>query len=691
VSRASRAPASPPAASVLYGAFLFTTGLSALLLFLVQPLIGKAILPWFGGGPGVWTSAMLFFQLVLLAGYAYAHGLSARLTPRGQIVVHALVLLAALACLPIYLDPAWKPSAGDDPVARISGLLAVSVGLPYFALSTTGPLLQRWFGGLFPQRTPYRLYALSNAGSLGALLLYPTVFEPLLGVPVQALVWSVLFGAFALGVALCAAAWLRSGGGVVADSGANSDALVPGTAVLTWRTRALWFLLSLLPSWMLLAVTNQLCLDVASVPFLWVAPLAVYLISFIACFGHVALYNRMAFVTVWLLASVALCAQLIDPTQGGLVRQTCVFLSVLLGCSMLCHGELSRRRPALEHLTAFYLQVSLGGAAGGVLVGVIAPRVFVDYYELHLGVVACYVLLLAIFIGERRRPGVRLPMLLTSLGLGATTLGLAAAIALAQGGDQLSGRTLEQARNFYGVLRAAEVSGGRVLTHGHIWHGMQRTEPGRRRDTSLYYAATSGVAQVLRDRGSRGPQRVGVIGLGIGMLAAYGERGDVYRFYEIDPNVTRMARTYFTFLSDSAADIEIVEGDARLSLEHEPPQGFDVLAVDAFSSDAIPVHLLTTEAFAGYRRHLRADGVLAVHVSNRHVDLLPVVYGAANALGWSMRVARVEADFKRLVSATTWALLSPSATRLSAVGNIEIPSRTLVWTDARSSLFEVVR
>lgn len=671
---------------------MVTTGLSALLLFLVQPLIGKAILPWFGGGPGVWTSAMLFFQLVLLAGYAYAHGLSARLRPRAQVVVHAVVLLAALGCLPIYPDPAWKPSAEDEPVARISGLLTVSVGLPYFALSTTGPLLQRWFGGLFPQRTPYRLYALSNAGSLGALLLYPTVFEPLLGVPVQAQVWSALFVVFASGVAVCAAAWLREdAASATGGREGQQETFAQGTAALTWRTRAMWFLLAFLPSWMLLAVTNQLCIDVASVPFLWVAPLAVYLVSFIACFGNTALYHRTGFAAVWVVASVALCGQLIDPTSGGLVRQALVFLSVLLGCSMLCHGELSRRRPSLEHLTAFYLQVSLGGAAGGVFVGVIAPRVFVDYYELHLGVVACYLLVLGILVVERQRPGVRLPMLLTAVGLGATTLGLVAVVTLAQGGDRISGRTLEQARNFYGVLRAAEVPGARVLTHGHIWHGIQRTDPGRRRDTSLYYGPSSGIAQVLRERGSRGPQRVGVVGLGVGVLAAYGEPRDVYRFYEIDPNVTRMARTYFTFLDDSAAQIEIAEGDARLSLEREPPQRFDVLVIDAFSSDAIPVHLLTTEAFAGYRRHLRDDGVLAVHVSNRHVDLLPVIHGAAAWLGWSMRVARVEADFQRLISATTWALLSPRPARLHGIGAAEAPAKTRLWTDARSSLFEVVR
>lgn len=667
--------------------FAFTTGLSAFLLFLVQPLVGKAILPWFGGGPGVWTTAMLFFQLVLLLGYAYAHGLSARLSPRAQVAVHCAVLVAGLACLPIELDPAWKPAAGDEPVLRILGLLSLSVGVPYFALSTTGPLLQRWFGGLFPQRTPYGLYALSNAGSLLALLAYPTFVERALDVGDQSRAWSWAFLLFAVAAATCAL-------GSLSMVPTNARAMLHEEPTESRRPglgdRTLWFLLSLIPSWMLLAVTNQLCIDVASVPFLWVAPLALYLISFIVCFGTARLYRRGLFATLWVIATCALCVQLTDPTGGTLLRQVLIYLGALTVCVMLCHGELAARRPSLSHLTEFYLWISVGGAAGGVFVGVLSPRIFVDYSELHLGVVTCYCVVLAILIAERQQRD-RWLRLLLALGLGGTLIGLSTALMVARGGDRLSGRIMDQSRNFYGVLRVTEVAGQRILTHGRIWHGIQRTEPGRGGELTLYHGAGSGIARLLSQRNEQDtPLRVGVVGLGIGTLAHFARPGDLYRFYELDPEVIRMAQTHFTFLRDSAARIELVEGDGRLSLEREVPQRYDVLAIDAFSSDSIPAHLLTLEAFAVYHRHVRDDGVLAVHVSNRYLDLLPVVLGAAERVRMSARIVRVAADYDRLISASTWVLLAKSPTQLT-IGGEPTTAALKLWTDARSSLFEVLR
>jgi hypothetical protein len=673
---------------VLSAAFALTTGLSAFLLFLVQPLISKAILPWFGGGPGVWTTAMLFFQLVLLAGYAYAHGLSARLSVRAQVVVHCVVLTLALACLPIALDPAGKPTSEDDPVRRILALLSLSVGVPYFVLSTTGPLLQRWFGTLFPGRLPYGLYALSNAGSLLALLAYPVVLEGRFDVGDQSRGWSWAFAAFALGVLGCALPLFSRA--PVADAAAPRDGRHASTQP-TRSDRSLWFALSLMPSWMLLAITNQLCIDVASVPFLWVAPLTIYLLSFVICFGSPRAYHRGAFAALWVIATTALCAQLIDPTHGSLPRQIAIYLCAFAACAMLCHGELARRRPPLDQLTAYYLWISIGGAAGGLFVGVLAPLIFVDYYELHFGVIACYGLVLALLAAERRRSNVRLPLLLTALGLGVNVFGLTAAAALAQGADQVSGRTIDQMRNFYGVLRVAETKGGRILTHGRIWHGIQRTEPGRRSEATLYYGEASGIARVLsQSQSSARPQRIGIVGLGIGTLARFGKQGDVYRFYEIDPNVILIAQRHFTFLQDSAARVELVEGDGRLSLEREAPQRFDVLVIDAFSSDAIPVHLLTAEAFEVYRKHIRDDGVLAVHVSNRYLDLLPVALGAARAIDLNVRVVRVEANFEKLISPSTWVLLVPDPARLT-FGSREESVTSRLWTDARSSLFDVLR
>lgn len=670
-----------------HAVFAVTTGLSAFLLFLVQPLISKAILPWFGGGPGVWTTAMLFFQLVLLAGYAYAHGLSARLGVRAQVVVHGLVLTVALLCLPIALDPVWKPTSADEPVARILALLSLSVGVPYFALSTTGPLLQRWFGTLFPRRLPYGLYALSNAGSLFALLAYPTIFEGRFDVADQSRGWSWAFGAFALGVVGCAWGLFSSAARTPADAPTDKVAAAPSTL----RDRALWFSLSLMPSWMLLAITNQLCIDVASVPFLWVAPLTIYLLSFIICFGSSRAYHRGVFAALWVIATTALCGQLIDPTEGPLPRQIAIYLCAFAACAMLCHGELARRRPALDQLTAYYLWISIGGAAGGLFVGVVSPFIFVDYYELHLGVIACYALVLSLLVAERSQSNVRLPLLLTALGLGANVFGLAAAISLSQGADQISGRTITQMRNFYGVLRVAETKDARVLSHGRIWHGIQRTEPGRRGEATLYYGEDSGIARVLRQsQSSTSPQRIGIVGLGIGTLARFGKADDVYRFYEIDPNVIAIAQKYFTFLKDSAARVELIEGDARLSLEREAPQRFDALVIDAFSSDAIPVHLLTAEAFTMYRKHIRDDGVLAVHVSNRYLDLVPVALGSAREIGWNARVVRVDANFEKLISPSTWVLLAPIPSRLT-FGSREESVTPRLWTDARSSLFDVLR
>lgn len=668
--------------------FALTTGLSAFLLFLVQPLISKAILPWFGGGPGVWTTAMLFFQIVLLAGYAYAHALSARLSVRVQILAHCAVLLVSLLWLPIALNAGWKPTAATDPVIRILALLAMSVGLPYFVLSTTGPLLQRWFGMHFPGRVPYWLYALSNAGSLSALLLYPTVFETRFDVAAQASGWSWAFGAFACGIVACAAALYSHPPASPAPVASDAEPTVPTAGS---GKRAQWFLLSLVPSWMLLAITNQLCIDVASVPFLWIAPLTIYLLSFIICFGSPRAYHRGAFAALWLIATAALCGQLIDPTEGALMRQVAIYLGAFGACAMLCHGELARRRPGLELLTSYYLWISIGGAAGGLLVGVVAPHIFADYYELHLGVIACYALVLVLLVAERTSPGVRMPMLLTALGLGANILGLGAAVSLSQGADQISGRTITQVRNFYGVLRVAETEGARILTHGRIWHGIQRTEPDRRREATLYYGSDSGIARTLDEVNLRREERrIGVVGLGIGTLARFAQPGDVYRFYEIDPNVIDLAQKHFTFLSDSAGRVELVEGDARLSLERESPQRFDVLVVDAFSSDSIPVHLLTREAFSIYRKHLRRDGVLAVHVSNRYLDLVPIALGSAQATALTARVVRVEADFEKLISPSTWVLSASDPSRLT-FGSEETSVKRRLWTDARSSLFDVLR
>lgn len=677
----TRRAAASQSARASYALFAWTTWLSASLLFFVQPLMARTILPWFGGAPAVWTTALLFFQVVLLAGYAYAHALSVRLPERVQLAIHVLLVLLALCVLPIIPDPQWKLNAELAPAPRIALLLLVTIGLPYFVLSTTGPLLQRWVSDVLPDRSPYPFYALSNVGSLLALLAYPLFVEPALSTDTQARLWSWAFSLLAICLVACAAVrWKVSR----VDTPEIQHAAPPSiTRRLTW----LW--LALVPSWMLLAITNALCIDVAAVPFLWVAPLSIYLLSFVACFARRSLYHRGVWVALWLLSSMGICAHLIDPTGMRLGLQLAVYLSALAACAMLCHGELAQLRPEPAHLTSFYLSMSLGGALGGVFVGVLAPRVFSDYFELHLGIVACYVATFAQLLAQRQLASTRIPLLLTGLGLGVTSLALLAAVELARGADGISGKTLHQSRSFYGVLRVGEVKGGRVLTHGRIWHGMQRTDPGRTREPTLYYGAQSGIVRLLEAR-DRSPARIGVAGLGVGTLALYGRAGDVFRFYEIDPAVIDVARTHFSFLRDSAATIELVPGDARISLEHEPPNHFDVLVLDAFSSDSVPAHLLTVEAIDGFLRHVVSDGVLAYHVSNRYLDLAPVLAGNARELGLAFVLVTTPPDYARLLSASTWVFMSRDARRLARWPKTDVP-HPVVWTDTRSSLIDVLR
>ena len=667
-----------------YAATIF---LSSFLLFLVQPLIARLILPWFGGSAAVWTTCMLFFQVLLLAGYGYAHLLESKVPPgKARPVVHTLLLLAAVALLPIAPSEAWKPAGEDEPISRILLLLGATVGLPYFLVASTSPLLQAWFARARPGEDPYRLFAISNLASLVALIGYPFVVEPVFSAGEQVRAWSWLFAAFAL---LCAVvAWRTPRGG-------REVSLQPDAAKLRRSTAILWLALSATGSVLLLAVTNHLTQNVAAVPLLWLLPLTLYLASFIIAFDGRNWYRPQLLWPLVLLSLAGMAWLVVDTDYHfNLPVQLGVFLPGLFLACLFCHGELYRMRPAPRHLTGFYLVVSAGGALGGLLVAVIAPLAFNAYYELGIGLVVAGLLAALRFAALGRIPGI------VSL---AVLLGASAAAAY--DGLRYHEDVRLSERGFYGVLRVKEYGSPgeaghlRRLVHGAIMHGEQYMDDARRDLVTTYYTETSGIAAAIESRGDK-PLRVGVIGLGTGTIAAYGKKGDLYRFYDIDSRVMDIARNEFTYLADSKAEIELALGDARLTLEREAPQSFDVLAVDAFSSDAIPVHLITKEALGVYLKHVRPDGIVAFHVSNRFLDLIPVVTRLAHEHGAHAVLVSDDPDDEEdsVRSRSDWVLVSRDPAALKRPAIVDAGARPpedrpewRTWTDDYSNLIQILK
>lgn len=683
-----------PSGRGLAVAYASTIFLSAFLLFQVQPLIGKYILPWFGGSPAVWTTCMLVFQVLLFAGYAYAHLTTQYLSARSQAGLHLCLLVLAQVALPITPDASWKPTNSEWPALKIILLTLSSVGLPYFLLSSTGPLVQGWFSRTHAGQSPYRLYSLSNLGSLLALVSYPFAVEPMFSTATQSVLWSLLFALFAV---LCAssgiAMWRRAAEpvAVATVATANEQVVRPG-----WNLMGLWFGLAMTPSIMLLATTNQVCLDVAVIPFLWVLPLALYLVTFILCFDSDRWYKRGPYASLAALLLVAAVFLGAQGSQTSLWLQVLVYFSAMFCVCMVCHGELVALKPHPQFLTLYYLTISAGGAAGGLFVGLLAPLLFVSYFELQFGIVAFAILYLCLRLREDK---VRLPLPGWSQALLAPVgLALAAGL-LSQFGRHAEG-SVAVARNFYGVLKVEQLPHERSdrsvvrLAHGRVEHGSQFMLPEKRRVPTAYYSQSSGVGQLMKTLRPGQPRHVGIVGLGVGTLASYGQAGDRYRLYEINPDVISMAAEHFSFLRDCPAEKTIVTGDARLALEFEQPQQFDILVLDAFSGDAIPVHLLTREAITTYLRHLKPDGVLACHISNLHFDLRPVVVGLANELALDAQIIISEANPDTASFKAVWALLARRPEVLeSSVGRQNPPQlnrKPIVWTDDRSNLFEVM-
>ncbi|MEX2175680.1 MAG: fused MFS/spermidine synthase [Pirellulaceae bacterium] len=809
---------------------------SAFLLFQVQPVISKTILPWFGGSPAVWTTALLFFQVVLLAGYAYAHVLIRYVPLARQALVHVGLLLLALATLPITPGDYWKPADGNYPALRILALLLLKVGPTYFLLSATGPLVQAWFSQAYPGRSPYRLYALSNIGSLVALLSYPFLFEIMLPVNTQGQLWSLGFVIFAGLISVMAlGVWKMADDEVKKTAAVNelpesfrtafADQSAAASAPPSVLMRIGWILLAALGTTSLMAITNHVCQDISVDPFMWVVPLSLYLLSLIICFDSDWWYIRKLWGPLAILGILALSAvnngesvrlelqELADPEtfvdepgetneapwrnaigrqfvpaakaaewvwdrlvpveltiwySDNLVAQAIAYVAVLFLICMVCHGELAKSKPQPRHLTMFFLTISAGGALGGLFVAVVCPLVFTTYFELPLCIVLGFLLGWLAFANDGRDSWLK----------GRDLLQWTAAFVVV-GTTLIVGRshyeTLDEGtiarRNFYGILSVKKVDqddpaiAGRQLYHGRILHGMQFREPievgeevlfqppeasatqtfvateikegrvtlrgsdGREYRRSLgdwslelaqpqnhprelepntYYVASSGVG-VAAEHYPRLPgqgMRVAVIGLGTGTMVSHGKQGDFYRFYEIDPKVVAMSDKYFTYRAKSPADNEVVLGDARIQMERQADQNYDLIVLDAFTGDAIPAHLLTQEAFVQYLRHLRKDaqgnslGIVAVHISNRYLNLEPIVAALARKFELPAKVFHVDEGDHGNDNGDTgsdWILVTrneefwndPAVKQLAEPLSVE-PEEELLWTDQRSSLFPIL-
>lgn len=681
--------------------YVVAIAVPAFLIFLVQPMVGKRILPWFGGAPGVWAVCLAFYQTTLFAGYAYAHGLIRLASPSWQVVVHAAVV--AVAVLGPGVLPWPRPEAIDAaaPIPQILGLLVWHVAAPFAVLAATGPLVQVWFARRHPERSPYPLYAVSNAGSMAALLAFPFLIEPHLGLDRVGRLWSAAFvGAMAL-VLVVAALARRPGarpGGAKPSVDPGADTRVPPE--VTPGLVLLWIGLAAAAVIVLNGITNRLCLDIASVPFLWIVPLAAYLLTFIVCFSSQRTYARAPFfgLLIVLLAVSAVELLFSDRNEiagqagllirfGSLPAIVAYYTALLFVLCTIAHGELYRLRPRTESLTAFYLCVSGGGALGGLFVGIAAPSLFDGYAEYAWGLVG--VVVLAGIAGARASRGLETevrrsrPVVRVAVVVGVALVAFDLAQALRPSPAQS-----HQERNFFGVLRVIEQGEGphasKTLMHGSTLHGAQfQSRRGRALPTS-YYGPASSLAAALATRPGEPPARVGIVGLGVGTIAAYGRPGERFRFYEIDPAVVRIARDdgTFHFLADSAAQVEVRVGDARRRLEDEQQesgsQGFDVLVIDAFTSDAVPVHLMTAEAFAVYRDALAEQGLLAVHVSNRHFQLRRLVAKLGRAVGLAHLHVQTKDVPARQTHRSRWVFLARDPERLARIeGSSRVVSERL--------------
>jgi hypothetical protein len=716
--------------------FAGTMLLSAWLVFLIQPMLGRMILPKLGGAASVWITVSLFFQIALLAGYFYAHVIAAHLQPRVQMAVHAVLALAAILLLPVAVPESWVPPADRPPQGDLIAMMAMTVGLPFVVVSATAPLLQRWYSltGARDAGDPYFLYAASNLGSLAALILYPLLVEPELGLKGQSGFWAATYLVLLAGLIACGWATLRQHVSPVVLSmpapGAGRD--------LTWQRRLHWLALAAAPSSLFLGVTLQISTDIASVPLLWILPLMVYLLTFVIAFARRPILSRETVArSIPYAATIAVLVAGFETSIG--LPQIVIGIALLFLLALSCHSELVALRPDPRYLTQYFLLMSLGGALGGAFNAVLAPLVFSGVYEYPIAIFAAIALWA---IG--REPGARIwkawrwiaaAFLLFSLlrlafvyasaegalmalvlikAVGAVlcfavrrkplAMALLAAAVLAAGSDILLRPELARYRGFFGVHRIEADAGNTVhfLMHGNTTHGAQFTDPIRRREPLLYYARSGPAGQAIDSlRGAAPLGAVGVIGLGAGAMACLSAPGESWTFYEIDPAIAATARDprYFSFLADCAPAAKVVLGDGRLKLALEPDAVYRLLVLDAFGSDSIPVHLLTREALDLYISKLRPGGILLMHLSNRNIELLPAVARLAADRGMVGRFQFFpgEPPEDSLISPSEWAVLARDEADLGSLATdarwqpLPLLIKGRVWTDDYVDILSVIR
>ena len=671
-----------------YAAAIF---LSSSLLFLIEPVAGKRVLPLLGGSAAVWTACLVFFQAALLLGYFVAHWLTTRRSHRTQARVYLALLASSVVQLVAALH-AQLHASSSHPTLSVLWLLALMIGLPFVTLSISSPLLQSWFARAQGAAhagsgsKAYGLYAISNIGSLLALVVYPWLIEPRATLRAQML---TMIAGIALLAIVCAII-VRSFRGMGDPEREERRSVGPPIAA---PTQLLWIGLAASGSLLLCAVTNHITQNVAAIPLLWVVPLIAYLLSFVVAFSDERWHPRTLLLVVGALGLALASYRLYNgDLHSSVPRTVAIYCGALFAVCLFCHGELYRRRPATGHLTRFYFCLAAGGAVGAVLVGIVAPLVLAGNYEFSIGL--GLVAVLAVFATW-------------DLGWQTPVVALAGAVLMAALAvreakiDRLNAVFME--RNFYGTLHVTQERNprykayDRTLFNGIIEHGQQIYRVDLDTAPTTYYGRSSGVGLAVELCCGEGPRRIGVIGLGTGTMAAYGRPGDVVRFYDINPAVEPIARRYFTYLGKSRGRVEIVNGDARLSLAAEAPQRYDVLAIDAFSGDAIPVHLITTEALELYRRHLQPDGVIAFHVSNRYLNLAPVVKQLAdNAHLRSVLISNGDDD-KRDVFSSDWVLVTANQAFVDALKyskdreDITVPPGLRRWTDDYNSLLPILR
>jgi len=668
-------------------------------------MIGKVILPWFGGTPAVWSTLMLIFQVLLTGGYAYAAWLIRRVK-RTSLVHTALLIVAVIVLVirgfagesPILPSISASTQNTSSPILEITGLLFSSIAFPFFILASNGPLIQAWFSRVQQDRPYARLYALSNVGSLLGLLTYPVLTEPNFSLRLQGQIWFIGFLFF--GLLTC---WIAfySGRAAIPLPGMSLPHSVKTDGFPSFSLMSLWLGLSATASLFLLSVTNQISQEVAVIPFLWIVPLTIYLLSFIVTFSDDRAYNRKFYSFLFIVSAIVVLFVMLNATKLHVYWQIFAYCLLLFAACMLCHGELHLLRPSAEHLTGFYLMVSMGGAFGGIFVSLIAPLIFNGYWEFFVGLALLISILVTILRSDhdytaRARFVFTVFVLVTAMLMVLSTY--------------FSGALFTR-RNFYGVIRVREIivhgsnEPAYVMAHGITVHGLQFINPEMRDLPTTYYVSQAGAALAILNHPRYGNGlRVGMLGVGAGTLTAYGQPGDLYRLYEINPVVIDLAEGYggyFSFVRDSQADVTVIPGDARISLQRELDRGkaqsFDVLVLDTFSSDAIPIHLLTKEAFALYLAHLAPDGIIAAHITNLHLDLQPVFWRLAKYYGLSMAQVNYAGDSNGGY-ASLWILLSrdPALLQIPAVKEHSIDlngysTSIQLWTDDYSNLFQILK